>query len=432
MLKRFNYFALSSLISILPIATVACGTKVNTPEKTKQELSFEKKDAIKKEIEKTWLLGVVSKYYNLDLNNKNQTQINETLLQSQSFATDAYNAYLAYLAFESQKDNDFYNKELAKLQKLGLFNQNDLNLLQPQNITNNHPNMDQFKLLFKIDESDVRFNVLKNLLVATYFKINKKEELEKINKSDYDANKDNFDLNNFLLIDYLVKNQFVQLWQYKSSNADDIFTLQTRQISSINDYNNLAKTSYTTNKNASDDLLFFDASQQKQLASYVGILKNDNKFRFLVGKDGATSNIEILKNIANYSDLSGFYDPVNSRLVSVDANGNLSQAINISSDDKNIQVSFFNWVLPIGKTIEIDNPDKDKQGQPAKITKKIISFDATPFKDKIIKLSVLLNLSDSALYDQVVKAFLDLGYRVSVGIDDAKLKDSAKDSKFLG
>ncbi|TDV24227.1 hypothetical protein BCF59_0179 [Mycoplasmopsis mustelae] len=410
--KWIKFLMLSSSVMTPLVVAVSCGRNVDTTEKIAQDEKFADKK-VKDVAESIWLEGTVKKLYAIT-----PTQ---DLLANVNFENDAFQAYSTYADFKNQTDSSYMWKETTKLLQSGLLNQADRQALQSLSLYKSKPNKDQFKILFKIDASGVKLNVLKMLLVDKYLTLSNQEEIKKVDDKAYETNKNNYDTNNFFLIDYLVNKKIVQLWQYSNPGVD-IFTIETSQIQNIADYNKIATESYTDSDTVSNDLLFFNNPYEGKLNDYVGI-KDANSFNL-------NNNLQNLKTIVNASELSGFYDPINRKLVKVLDNEELAQPIAISGDLNKIQISYLNRILPLAKDIMIDNPKKGETNQPDKIKQTILSMDETPFKNSLIKLIVLLIQNDESLYNKALNAFVALGNKLTV--DNDIIKKAVEGEKFIG
>lgn len=313
------------------------------------------------------------------------------------------------------------SKEVNKLLSDGSLSSSEINTLNTLTLKyKSTPNIEQFKILFKNELSNVKIQTLKLLLVSSYFDLSKEEEIKKVANDLYTKNKDNFDLKNYLLIDYLVDKKLVQLWEYSDKNTSDLFTSSHRIISNLNDYNNIALQTYSEDKFISQNLLLTNNSFETKMFGYQGI-KNISF--------NLDNSINTLKQIKNASDYSGFYDYENNKLIQVNENMNLITPIKITNNNSSIQIAYINRLLPIGKLITVDNPDKDKEGQPNQIQKTILTLENTPFMNNLIKLQVLLSLNDDTLYNKALDAFVMLGYKFVI-LNDT-LKKSLEGVKYI-
>ncbi|MCU9934475.1 hypothetical protein NWE61_05140 [Mycoplasmopsis felis] len=412
MKKIFKFIFTSFPLVTASSMAISCGRNVDTPEKIEQEQLFSSSNS-KEKIETLWLETTLKKINNIELNTD--------LLENSDFVQKAFIRYNTYVDFKNQSDSLYMSKEVNKLLSDGSLSSSEINTLNTLTLKyKSTPNIEQFKILFKNELSNVKTQTLKLLLVSSYFDLSKEEEIKKVANDLYTKNKDNFDLKNYLLIDYLVDKKLVQLWEYSDKNTSDLFTSSHRIISNLNDYNNIALQTYSEDKFISQNLLLTNNSFETKMFGYQGI-KNISF--------NLDNSINRLKQIKNASDYSGFYDYENNKLIQVNDNMNLITPIKITNNNSSIQIAYINRLLPIGKLITVDNPDKDKEGQPNQIQKTILTLENTPFMNNLIKLQVLLFLNDDTLYNKALDAFVMLGYKFVI-LNDT-LKKSLEGVKYI-
>ncbi|WP_322908166.1 hypothetical protein RRG55_01745 [Mycoplasmopsis felis] len=412
MKKIFKFIFTSFPLVTASSMAISCGRNVDTPEKIEQKQLFSSSNS-KEKIETLWLETTLKKINNIELNTD--------LLENSDFVQKAFQAYSTYVDFKNQSDSLYMSKEVNKLLSDGSLSSSEINTLNTLTLKyKSNPNIEQFKILFKNELSNVKTQTLKLLLVSSYFDLSKEEEIKKVANDLYTKNKDNFDLKNYLLIDYLVDKKLVQLWEYSDKNTSDLFTSSHRIISNLNDYNNIALQTYSEDKFISQNLLLTNNSFETKMFGYQGI-KNISF--------NLDNSINTLKQIKNASDYSGFYDYENNKLIQVNDNMNLITPIKITNNNSSIQIAYINRLLPIGKLITVDNPDKDKEGQPNQIQKTILTLENTPFMNNLIKLQVLLSLNDDNLYNKALDAFVMLGYKFVI-LNDT-LKKSLEGVKYI-
>ncbi|WP_322910944.1 HinT-interacting membrane complex lipoprotein P60 [Mycoplasmopsis felis] len=412
MKKIFKFIFTSFPLVTASSMAISCGRNVDTPEKIEQEQLFSSSNS-KEKIETLWLETTLKKINNIELNTD--------LLKNSDFVQKAFQAYSTYVDFKNQSDSLYMSKEVNKLLSDGSLSSSEINTLNTLTLKyKSTPNIEQFKILFKNELSNVKTQTLKLLLVSSYFDLSKEEEIKKVANDLYTKNKDNFDLKNYLLIDYLVDKKLVQLWEYSDKNTSDLFTSSHRIISNLNDYNNIALQTYSEDKFISQNLLLTNNSFETKMFGYQGI-KNISF--------NLDNSINRLKQIKNASDYSGFYDYENNKLIQVNDNMNLITPIKITNNNSSIQIAYINRLLPIGKLITVDNPDKDKEGQPNQIQKTILTLENTPFMNNLIKLQVLLFLNDDTLYNKALDSFVMLGYKFVI-LNDT-LKKSLEGVKYI-
>ncbi|WXA52065.1 hypothetical protein RRG58_07510 [Mycoplasmopsis cynos] len=412
MKKIFKFIFTSFPLVTASSMAISCGRNVDTPEKIEQKQLFSSSNS-KEKIETLWLETTLKKINNIELNTD--------LLENSDFVQKAFQAYSTYVDFKNQSDSLYMSKEVNKLLSDGSLSSSEINTLNTLTLKyKSTPNIEQFKILFKNELSNVKTQTLKLLLVSSYFDLSKEEEIKKVANDLYTKNKDNFDLKNYFLIDYLVDKKLVQLWEYSDKNTSDLFTSSHRIISNLNDYNNIALQTYSEDKFISQNLLLTNNSFETKMFGYKGI-KNISF--------NLDNSINTLKQIKNASDYSGFYDYENNKLIQVNDNMNLITPIKITNNNSSIQIAYINRLLPIGKLITVDNPDKDKEGQPNQIQKTILTLENTPFMNNLIKLQVLLSLNDDTLYNKALDAFVMLGYKFVI-LNDT-LKKSLEGVKYI-
>ncbi|WP_322908912.1 HinT-interacting membrane complex lipoprotein P60 [Mycoplasmopsis felis] len=412
MKKIFKFIFTSFPLVTASSMAISCGRNVDTPEKIEQSQLFSSSNS-KEKIETLWLETTLKKINNIELNTD--------LLENSDFVQKAFQAYSTYVDFKNQSDSLYMSKEVNKLLSDGSLSSSEINTLNTLTLKyKSTPNIEQFKILFKNELSNVKTQTLKLLLVSSYFDLSKEEEIKKVANDLYTKNKDNFDLKNYLLIDYLVDKKLVQLWEYSDKNTSDLFTSSYRIISNLNDYNNIALQTYSEDKFISQNLLLTNNSFETKMFGYQGI-KNISF--------NLDNSINTLKQIKNASDYSGFYDYENNKLIQVNDNMKLITPIKITNNNSSIQIAYINRLLPIGKLITVDNPEKDKEGQPNQIQKTILTLENTPFMNNLIKLQVLLSLNDDTLYNKALDAFVILGYKFVI-LNDT-LKKSLEGVKYI-
>ncbi|VEU74733.1 Uncharacterised protein [Mycoplasmopsis citelli] len=384
----------------------SCSPTANTPQRNKQENELSNAN-LAQLAEGFWLKSTLGNLYKTTQN---------SLLENQSFLNDAYSAYKTYLNNLQISDPFSLYKSLTQWKNQALFSENELKVLNNQTndlfSVNAVPNLEQFKILFNKDKTDVAFNINKLLLVKKYFEINTENDLKIVNKDSYNTNKDKYDLNEFNLIDYVLKTKIAQLWSYSSDTANDIFSNVSRTINNISDYNELLKNKNQALKIATPDLIFNNSSFEKSLGGYQGLSSSLNEYSLNTG----TSYLLQQNNSAN---LSGFYDLVNNKLVPVNETGVLNESIKVTNDNKKIKVSYLNLIAPIAKEITKENK-----------TEKILSFEKTPYFAKLDTLKIYLAIfGGETLYKSSRKAFIDLGNKIS--FENEIIKEKLKGLDFV-
>ncbi|WP_025755204.1 HinT-interacting membrane complex lipoprotein P60 [Mycoplasmopsis cricetuli] len=392
MKKKYKTFTL--LITFLTASStlISCGRTENTEARVKQINDAQNAD-LAKIAEKFWLNSTLKQIYNIDEDN---------LLENSKFQKEAYNAYVSKL------ENDFLNdpfalyKKIANWKREGVFNASDLKILDDLkndiSISKTTPNLEQFQVLYKKNKTDINLETNKILIVKKYFEINNPEQLKIINKTSYENNKDTYELKDFNLIDYLIKEKLAQLWRYSSNSENDVFSNLIRRVSKIDDYKIFFENTDLALKIAPKSLLFNNKNFESSLGSYQGISKDLKDYQLNFSQTYLLSQ-------TNFSNLSGFYDFTNNKIVKIDDNENLNESIKVTKDEKNINISYLNLVAPIAK--EITNSENK--------TIKILSFDNTPYASKLdnLKYAIIIYGGDT-LYKTVQNAYVDLGYTLKI------------------
>ncbi|QKT05673.1 HinT-interacting membrane complex lipoprotein P60 [Mycoplasma sp. OR1901] len=404
MIKWIKKVILPVSLASISVAAISCGRTADSIEKTKQDELF-KDTKVKTEVENLWIENVLKTYYSVENNNE--------LFSNQDYKDAAFQTYKTYVEYQNQKDSKYLEKQITNLLSLGVLNENDYKELEKAFSFKSLPTLEQFSILYKNKSSDVRLLVNKQLLVNKYLTISKKEELQKVDNSKYLKNKDKFDQNNFLLIDYILDKNYVQLWEFKSSKEQDLFTTKYKTISNIQEFNDITLKNYTTDNVVSSNLLFSNNKKiETKLGGYVGIQKTPFSFDNSLT---ALSQDNVL--------LSGFYNYSTKNLVKVTEDGNLAESIKITNNDGKINISYLNRIMPLTKKVANPN-DKEKEMT-------IFTMDNTIFAPNLLILTTILSVNDESLYNKAVEAFVALGNKLTITENDT-LKKSLEGSKFLG
>lgn len=395
---------LSPLAVATPLIAVACGRTEDSPELIAQKNKV-KNAEINKYAELFWLNSTLKSIYKIDTDAK--------IIDNKAFLNDAYQSYKIWLDNQYLTTDFNLGVSLSNWKKIASFSEDELKILDNQfsdlNVSKAIPNIDQFKILYSTPKTDVSYNVNKLLLVKKYFEIADSSELEKVAKSTYDSKKDTYQLDQLLLIDYVLSTRIAQIWNYSSSSDNDIFSNLTRSIETIKDYEELLKNTDAALKVAQSDVLFNDPELEESLGGYQGLSSKLNSYKLDFSK-------EHLLTLKDSSTLSGFYDFTNNKLIPVEKDGKLKEAIKITGDNKTINVTYLNMIAPVLKEIP---GEKDTN-------KKILSFDNTSYAPKLnqLKLAVAIYGGDS-LYKSAQKAFVTLGNVI-------KIKDELVEEKLKG
>lgn len=258
-------------------------------------------------------------------------------------------------------------------------------------------------LAYNKDETDVKFNTQKLLLVLKYFELNDAKSLQKVNQN-YALQKDNYDNNQFNLIDYVLNKKLVQSWSYDNqSDKNDVFSTLTRSIQNVSDYNNLLKNTPALLNVASQELLFNANNSAAEVT--MGGFAN---LKALPAEVKLSYDLQSLLQVTEAKKLSGFYNYQNNTLVPL-SNTSLEAPVFVSRDGQLLKVSYFNQVAPIKDTID---------------GKDVLSFNKTAYASKLFNLEVNLAAYDDKLYNTAKSAFVALGYLLEVNNETLKEKIS--------
>ncbi|WP_027121537.1 HinT-interacting membrane complex lipoprotein P60 [Mycoplasma leonicaptivi] len=402
---------------IAPVSlVVSCGRQVNTDEKNKQEILFSNQE-IKNIAENVWLENSLkSLYLKID-----QSELSE----SEQYKEDSYQIYKSFLETKFQKDPNYLKKEISELLTNAKINSSDLSKLQ--SILDGNmvkPNKEQFEILYNIDNSPIKTITQKNLIVYRYLTQSDEKDIKITNKDAYTLNKDNYDINNFNLINYLIQKKIVQEWSYKNTSADDIYTKPFRSIASVKDYQDLTQDTSAASKIISTDLNILDKSYLLSLNGYNGIKSLDLQLDYSIDK---------LRQITQPDSLVGFYDPNNKKLINVNQKTQdllLDNSLNVSFNGKT-DVAFYNRILPLSVTELVDNPDKEKAKETPKINKTYLTLKNSVFSKNLTKLSAMLYDFDDSLYTTAQNAFVELGYKIKLELDNEKIKKVLEGVKYV-
>ncbi|VEU74170.1 hypothetical protein [Mycoplasmopsis anatis] len=82
------------------------------------------------------------------------------------------------------------------------------------NIPTVKPGEQVFELIYKNGKTEVNKTINNSLLILKYFSINNEDMLKKLD-SNYESNKNKYDLNYFNLISYILDSKPYQVWEYE-------------------------------------------------------------------------------------------------------------------------------------------------------------------------------------------------------------------------
>ncbi|WBP84007.1 HinT-interacting membrane complex lipoprotein P60 [Mycoplasmopsis edwardii] len=412
-MKLFKKLVTFAPLVALPITVVACGRDVNTDAKNKQDVLFAGKN-VKDVVESLWLEATLNKVYS----------VSGDALDNATFKHDAYQVYKTFVKINLQKDSKYLTKEIAKLLSNGILK--DAEYQKLKNLTetfNPEITLEQFEVLYKIKESNVKLEVQKQLLVNKYLTTSKSEDLQKINSSTYSSRKNDYDLNNFMLIDYLINKKTLQVWSYESSSDSDIFTSSVKTINNIDDYNQISQRKFDASKVATSDVLLSDREFETTLGGYKGLETSSYEFDY---------SITALKELNAESVVNGFYDYKNKKLVKVNADKTLASSISAAPEGSKIKISYLNRLVPLGKDFLIDNPNEAEKAKTPKINVKKLTLEGTSFANDLVKLTTSLYSNDSSLLSSAIDAFVALGNKIKLNIEDENLKKAVEGLKYVG
>ncbi|MEE3928276.1 hypothetical protein V2E24_01630 [Mycoplasmopsis ciconiae] len=412
-MKKWKFIFSASFASLaLPIASISCARSVETPAKIAQDQQFKDKN-LTQVVENIYVENVLANLYQ-----KNYAELINDI--NSNYFEDAYKAFEIYSIQELNKSPLYFVSQLSKFTSEGIFSDQQLTILKSaDNIAINQiPSKEAFKIFLQQKQTGISKKINEILLVSKYFEINNKEYLEKIN-SDFKDNQDQYDLNYFNFISYLVKNKPVQKWGFESSDNIDIFSYPIKVIQKVSDYQDLARNLAKESLSVDPALVFTNNKDlEAKLIGYQGILI-DQASKYNI--NFSVSDIKELKNDA----LSGFVvnDSSIFDLSKVDQEGNLEKSIKIyNAKDKKVSATYLNVLLPSVKEIKETVEDKE-------VTKQILSVENSYFADKIQSLIFAIALKDDKLFQTALEAFKKLGY--SIQVDDETLKETLKESKLI-
>lgn len=411
-MKLFKKLLAFSSIGLVPMVAVACGRDVKTDEKIRQDKLFAGKN-VKDVVESLWLGNTLKSLYNIS-ETKN--------IDNEKFKADAYQVYKTFLKNQFQKDTKYLQKEIISLLSKGLISNTQYNSLQSL-ISSYYPNitMEQFLILYNIKESKVQLTVEKNLLVNKYLTISTKEDLEKVYASTYSKRKDDYDLNNFILINYLIDKKLTQTWSFSSSSENDVFTSSVKTINKIDDYASLSLKTFDAAKVANDDVLFSSLPFERKIGGFKGLESSSLNFDY---------SLDVLKNNNSKTLTNGFYDYSKKTLIKVNEDETLAEPLPITSQSNSILVTYVNRLLPLAKDYTIQNPDESKRREIPIVNIKKLTLEGTPLINDLIKLTTSLYNYDSNLYEEAVSAFVKLGNKIKLEVEDQNLKKAIQGLKY--
>ncbi|CCP24599.1 hypothetical protein RRG53_00860 [Mycoplasmopsis cynos] len=414
-MRIFKKFLAFAPILVFPTVAIACGREVNSNEKITQDQLFSSTN-VKNVVESLWLDNTLKNLYSIGKS--------DDIIKNKKFQDDAFGAYKTFVQIELQKDSKYLAKEISKLLSEGLISDAQFKELESITLTVNPDiKLNQFLTLYNLKESGVKLSVNKLLLIYKYFTLSKEDDIKKVYNSAFQSRKDDYVLQNFILIDYLVNKKIAQVWKYESTNDNDIFTLSVKTISNIDDYNKITQKIFDVKKIATKDVLFSKNEFEATLGGYKGIETTSLSFDY---------SLNALKENTSDTILSGFYDFNNNKLVKVNSDKTLAQAISVAPEGNKINITYLNRLVPIGKSFQIDNPNTKEKTKNPKITVKKLTLENTYFSSNLLKLIVALSQNDNNLYTLATEAFVNLGNKITLKVDDPNLKKALEGLKYVG
>lgn len=398
-MNKAKYLLSSVLLTLPALAVVSCGRVENSIEKTKQDEQF-KSNEIKTIAENLWTERVLLDLYK-DENNDVKSLSEYLNNKSSKFYKDALLAFNIYASSNLSKDPNFFVKLYAEWNKKGWLTKEEQKVILPYNIPTVKPGEQVFELIYKNGKTEVNKTINNSLLILKYFSINKEDMLKKLD-SNYESNKNKYDLNYFNLISYILDSKPYQVWEYEETNKTNIYVARQKIIASTKDFLELLSDKYDLNYKATENEKLLPAREfLTDFGGYKGIVVNDaSKYNL----DYSYSKL-INKN-AN-AVIDGFYsNDSNKKIVPVNEDGKLSTTIPLYNDDsKKLKASYVVQIVPTVKEISKEENGSSK-------TEKILSFENSIFENKLTELMIVLSFSDSSLINKAISSFKKIGYKL--------------------
>ncbi|QGZ97389.1 hypothetical protein GE118_01095 [Mycoplasma sp. NEAQ87857] len=408
-MKLKNKLLWLSSLSIVPLFTslsVACGKTQDSLDKIKQDNEFKNKQ-IPEYATEFWTAQTLASLYNVNLANTNfeEKLIKEKFLANADYKAKAYEVFKAYYSLSLFKDDQFLAKQI-EMQKDGI------NIIDPSvaMVVNNFAanpnelNEDVFLALYNAKNSTLYRFINNVLLINKYFEINNKDQLEKINSTEFDKNKDKYDLNYFNLISYTLDKKYALLWEYKNDSNFNILNNYGYTFKNTTEYNDFLG-SKDINKVTFDNFYLSPKNKvyEQNLLGFVGVKSLNNN------PDYNTTALVSDNNDNNV--YSGFYNTEKGQLVPVTIEQNvgvLKEPLSVlnsnAKDTQSIFMSYMNLLLPSMSEFTVDN----------KAVKKL-SFKDSYLKDELLKIQTWFAVEDNTLLTNAQKAFVKLGYSLKEG-----------------
>ncbi|WP_029512922.1 HinT-interacting membrane complex lipoprotein P60 [Mycoplasmopsis iners] len=432
--KILTLGAISSVAS-LPLMIASCGSNtVDSSSKIKQDKMLSS-ETTTSTIEQNWLELTLTSLYNIEVAENqsllDQYQNNLENVSAQSFK-DAYLAFSLYAQEKMKTDAFFFNKLNITLTKNADISSEEATKLNNETIQNEIPSQELFKIYWKTDKSGVRQDIDKMLLVYKYLTINDVEQLKKVVDNFKEDTTMKFAIKHYLLSKYALDKKMVQIWQKTTTVNEDSFWLQGYGfISSVNDFNAF----FADDAAGANKILLATSKEKLTNNEYDTQLKGYSGFETSVTKYGLYWDYDTLSKfssaVSNDYSLTGFYSPAQNKLISNLTSETAYSPYNKDSDttDKAVVV-YVNQIAPIGQSEMTNLPISE--GSTTKEDKRLLSFENTPYADKLDVLSFLFHLKDANLYSLAKTAFSKLGHKIKLDKSiNTELANKFKDVEYV-
>ncbi|WP_416737997.1 HinT-interacting membrane complex lipoprotein P60 [Mycoplasmopsis meleagridis] len=433
-LNKFLKLGLISSSACFPFLAVACGNKVETTEKIKQDKTLSSEITINT-IEQDWLNSTLASLYGIDISNNdnlNKLKNDVNSISSQLF-NDSYLAFQLYAQNQLNKDKNFFLKKNIELVKNTDINDYSKIIATNQVTPGEIPNSSIFKAYWANDKSKIREEISKLLLVYKYFQISDPKQLKTIDSS-FKYDKDlTTSIENYNLNQYALKKKLIQIWKKSDDtkiSTDDFFLQGYGLIKDVNDFNNFLKNSpdysKVLKKNSSEILT--NNPYDTELKGYAGFEVDNNNYGLLWNYEDLS---KINSSTTNDYSLTGFYSPSANRLFNQISKDNPYSPYKNNADttDKAI-LAYINQITPIAEKLPTKLPLSENSSESE--DKILLSFKNTPYADKINRLSFIFALNDPDIYKTAQNAFSKLGYQIQIKKDiNETLFNALKDKSFI-
>ncbi|QSF13537.1 HinT-interacting membrane complex lipoprotein P60 [Mycoplasma sp. Mirounga ES2805-ORL] len=433
--------SLGTISSFGTVATaISCGNKTyDSTEKIEQDNEFK---TYADKLEDKWRLLTISSEFKLAKDKTKFEDIRKEYLEkcwsNTEFKNAAYEAFKLYASDKIAENRFYFSSKALEWQKNSLFDKeiskewikatkSNLGELEPNKI----PSEEIFHILWKVDGTQIRRNIEKMILVMKYLMISDKDTIAKMNENfKYNENL-KYDIQNYHLLQYAVKNQYTQLWQRTSAATDEtedpFFIKGYSVISGIKEFNDFIEDSSKNKKleNNSPEKITQNA-QDTQLLGYQGFKKNPSEYD--LNKILKWSDDDLLK-IKDGNKLTGFLVPDEKQLRTLEY-VKTNNYVPYKKEGGTPVVAYVNQIVPISSLQEKDLPSADENKKET-VKKFVLSFENTPYKDSLKKLCYIFYQKDSSLFKTAMHAYVKLGYKIRVDIDNKELLSVVKDLPFV-